>query len=131
MARPARLPASRYALRWTSRVTFARGQLMACQPSLAGDRARAKVGAPGRIRTCDPRLRRPEAPESPGPPETMSPYFPGLFDGGGQRPPTPDRDGVSHLCHTETIGNKTQVRLADRQRGSRARTPGPQCVRGL
>ena len=60
----------------------------------------SKSGAPGRTRTRDPRLRTPKARVSPGRPETIRPDFTACFEGGRQLLPTPDHDGVSHLCHT-------------------------------
>jgi hypothetical protein len=62
-----------------------------------------KTGAPGRTRTCDPRLRRPTVRAGPGPPKTIPPDFTVVFEGGRQLLPTLHRDGVSHLCHTTAV----------------------------
>ena len=59
--------------------------------------------APGRIRTCDLWLRRPWVRVSPGRPKTISPDFTPCSAGGRQLLPTPDRDGVSHQCHTTAV----------------------------
>jgi hypothetical protein len=79
--------------------------------------------------TCDPRLRRPKARASPGRPKTIRPDFTACFEGGRQLLPTPDHDGVSHLCHTATVRAEAVIFVVTplaRSHPERGRASAPQ-----
>jgi hypothetical protein len=84
----------------------------------------AGVARPAELEPATLGCRRPNVRASPGPSKTIRPDFTACFEGGRQLLPTPDHDGVSHLCHTAAAPAEAQLRAADRYRDSRAKTRG-------
>ena len=74
-------------------------------PRMGGRRQLAKrVGAPGRTRTCAPRLRSSQEGDHRGQREAAAPMFAGVIDHPRQPENAPNRHRSSAVCQSESIG---------------------------
>jgi len=93
---------------------------MACQTKLARDRTRAKVGAPGWIRTSGLWLRRPWTRDHWGQRGAAAPVFIGVLSSPRPLETTPSRYRLSVICQSPIV---TTTLGYSRSSASRSRLP--------